>query len=68
MPVVNKIQFRRDTAAEWTDVDPILSDGELGYELDTKRFKIGDGTSEWTALEYFSASTGFETNFLLMGA
>jgi hypothetical protein len=68
MPVVNKIQFRRDTAANWASVDPVLSAGELGYESDTKRFKIGDGTNEWTALEYFSAPGGFEANFLLMGA
>jgi hypothetical protein len=73
MPVVNKIQFRRDTAANWTSTNPTLSSGELGYETDTKKFKIGDGTTAWTSLAYITTggtggSSGFETNFLLMGA
>lgn len=45
-------QLRRGTAAEWTAANPILLDGELGWEKDTKRFKVGDGTSTWTALAY----------------
>lgn len=50
MPV--QIKFRRGTAAEWTTVDPILAAGEPGVELDTGKFKIGDGTSTWTELGY----------------
>lgn len=45
-------QFRRDTAANWTSANPVLLDGELGWEKDTKQFKIGDGTTAWTALAY----------------
>lgn len=50
--MANRIQYRRDTAAQWTSVNPILALGEPGYESDTKRRKIGDGTTAWTSLAY----------------
>jgi hypothetical protein len=53
-----KIQFRRDTAAAWTSANPILSQGEIGYEYDTGRFKVGNGLSVWTGLVYSSGVTG----------
>lgn len=53
-----RIQIRRDTAANWTIVDPILSQGEMGYETDTGFLKFGDGTTEWSALSYFGGSGG----------
>ena len=48
-----QIQIRRDTAANWTSVDPILAEGEFGLETDTNQLKIGDGVLAWTALAYF---------------
>lgn len=51
-----QIQFRRDTAANWTSTNPTLAQGELGYETDTNQFKIGNGSSAWSALEYFASS------------
>jgi hypothetical protein len=53
-----KIQFRRDTAAAWTSANPILAQGEIGYEYDTGRFKVGNGLSVWTGLAYSSGVTG----------
>jgi hypothetical protein len=47
-----QIQFRRDTAASWNHANPILASGELGLELDTKQFKIGDGNTRWLLLPY----------------
>jgi hypothetical protein len=47
-----QIQFRHDTAANWTSVDPILAEGELGLEMDTEQFKIGNGVDSWTDLAY----------------
>ncbi len=44
-----KIQVRRGTAAQWTTANPILSAGEFGYETDTGKYKIGDGTTAWNA-------------------
>jgi len=53
-----KIQFRRDTGANWTLNNPILALGEMGLETDTGRFKLGDGVSEWDALVYASGVPG----------
>ena len=50
------IQLRRDTAANWTSNDPILAQGEIGYETDTNQYKIGDGSTAWSSLSYFAAS------------
>lgn len=46
------IQLRRGHSDLWTLNDPILADGEPGYESDTKKHKIGDGISQWTELGY----------------
>jgi hypothetical protein len=52
MPRVNLIQARRDTAANWTSVNPTLAAGETGFETDTGKHKIGTGSAAWTALPY----------------
>ena len=56
-----KIQIRRDTAANWTSVDPVLANGEMGLETDTGKFKWGNGSSAWTALAYFSPPAAAHT-------
>jgi hypothetical protein len=43
---------RRGTASSWTSTNPTLAAGELGFETDTGKFKIGTGSSTWTALLY----------------
>src|SRR5271165_2574948 len=53
MPINTQIQFKRDTAAAWTSNNPILTQGEIGYETDTGKFKLGiDGGTTWTSLPY----------------
>ena len=47
-----RIQLRGDTAGNWTTVNPILADRELGIEKDTNQFKIGNGIATWSALPY----------------
>lgn len=54
--MAQRIQIRRDTAANWTSANPTLSQGEMGYETDTGQLKFGDGTTEWTALAYFETT------------
>lgn len=49
------INQRRDTAANWTSADPVLQLGEVGWETDTRKSKLGDGVTEWTALLYTAA-------------
>jgi outer membrane lipoprotein SlyB len=51
-----KILFRRDLAATWTSVNPVLSAGEIGLESDTGKIKLGDGSTVWTSLDYFFGS------------
>lgn len=53
-----KIQHRRGTSTEWTTANPLLSVGEVGYETDTGKFKVGNGTSFWSSLPYSSGPTG----------
>lgn len=53
-----KIQFRRGTASEWNLANPILSQGEAGFETDTGRFKVGNGLTPWNSLVYSSGVTG----------
>lgn len=53
-----KIQFRRDTASAWTSANPILSQGEAGFEYDTGKFKVGNGLTPWNTLPYSSGTTG----------
>ena len=55
--MANKIQQRRDTAYNWSHVNPTLSAGEFGFETDTKKLKIGDGVTNWSALDYFSSGS-----------
>jgi len=54
MPVQNRIQVRRGTAGagsyQWTT--QVLYAGEIGYETDTGKFKIGDGSTIWSSLPY----------------
>lgn len=52
--MATQIQLRRDTAANWTSTNPTLAQGELGIETDTRKIKIGDGTTAWNSLAYAS--------------
>lgn len=51
-----KIQIRNDTKNNWTTQNPVLLKGEMGVETDTRKFKFGDGVSDWKTLEYASAT------------
>lgn len=51
------IQLRRDTAANWTSANPILAQGEMGVETNTRKLKIGDGTTAWNSLSYYDLGT-----------
>ena len=52
------IKLRRGTAAEWSAANPILADGEPGYEKDTRKEKRGDGVTHWIDLPYLTTGTG----------
>ena len=50
--MADRIQLRRDTAANWTAYNPILLEGEPGIELNTDQWKMGDGIHNWNDLPY----------------
>lgn len=50
-----QIQLRRGTSVEWSSVNPVIAQGEFVIELDTGRFKLGNGVNRWNELGY----TGF---------
>jgi len=58
MPAQTVIQHRRDLADDWTTTNPVLSAGEIGFEVDTGNFKIGDGSSNWNLLKYAGGGGG----------
>jgi Major tropism determinant N-terminal domain/Collagen triple helix repeat (20 copies) len=55
-----KIQYRRGTASQWTSANPTLATGEPGFETDTGKFKVGDGSTAWTSLAYSSGIQGIQ--------
>lgn len=52
------LQVRAGLASEWTSANPVLALGEIGFERDTTKLKIGNGTSQWSALSYFTGGSG----------
>jgi len=53
MPTV--IQIKRGTASSWTSANTVLANGEMGFETDTKKMKVGDGSTAWTSLSYIES-------------
>lgn len=54
MSSIAQILLRGDTAAAWTAANPTLAFREVGLETDTRRLKVGDGTTPWSALAYYN--------------
>lgn len=70
-----KIQVRRGSSTDWSNANPILAVGEIGYDTTVGKFKIGDGLQTWNLLKYtdgtisngvfsgtLSINTGADTN------
>jgi hypothetical protein len=71
--MATRMQQRRGTAAQWTSANPVLNAGEMGWESDTNKFKIGDGTNHWADLDYFADTNStvvptFGTSIVFEGA
>ena len=47
-------QVKRGTAARWEELNPILNPGEPGFEMDTFKLKIGNGSTPWKELPYIN--------------
>jgi hypothetical protein len=71
--MATRMQQRRGTASQWTSANPVLNAGEMGWESDTNKFKIGDGTNHWADLDYFidansTVNPSFGTSIVFEGA
>ena len=71
--MATRMQQRRGTAAQWTSANPVLNAGEMGWESDTNKFKIGDGTNHWANIDYFidansTVNPSFGTSIVFEGA
>jgi hypothetical protein len=60
------IKIRNGTASQWSSSNPTLAEGEVGLETDTRRFKVGDGSTAWNSLLYWNYKEPLSP-FLLMG-
>jgi hypothetical protein len=58
MARTSKMQVRRGTASQWCSANPVLSSGETGFETDTRKFKVGDGSTAWNSLRYVGFDGG----------
>jgi hypothetical protein len=67
MPQTNSILLRRGTAASWTSVNPTLNSGEAGFESDSNRLKIGNGSVSWQSLNYIGVAGSYDVDILALG-
>ena len=52
--VQHTYQFKRGATQRWIEVNPVLKQGEPGFEYDTGKLKIGDGFTPWVNLSYIN--------------
>lgn len=64
--MATRMQQRRGTQSQWDAANPTLAAGEIGFETNNNRFKIGDGATAWADLDYFANSAALSD--LLEGA
>lgn len=50
-----RIQLKKDISEAWRINNPVLLDGEAGYESDTNLMKVGDGIHRWLELDYMNS-------------
>lgn len=55
--ILTKFKLRHDIASNWTTKNPVLLEGEIGFETDTLNFKVGNGSSNWNSLKYYIPDT-----------
>lgn len=52
------IQVRRGTASVWSSENPVLEEGEIGFDTTNRVEKRGDGSTAWNALTGFNVDSG----------
>ncbi len=57
-----RIQMRRGSTSDWNTADPILNEGEIGYNTTLGQIKIGDGSTAWSSLDYMVTDAELNTS------
>jgi hypothetical protein len=60
--VAVRIQMRRGSTSDWNTADPILNEGEIGYNTTLGQIKIGDGSTAWSSLDYMVTDAELNTS------
>lgn len=60
--MADRIQLRRGTTTQWNTANPVLEEGEIGFNITLGQFKIGDGASDWSTLDYYPSGPSLETS------
>ena len=55
-----RIKNRYDNAGNWSLNNPILQQGEIGYDSSNNSIKIGDGSTRWDSLNHITASSAIK--------
>lgn len=62
--IKSRIKHKRDTDTNWTNVNPILLDGEIvvvDNETGRPKLKVGDGESSYSQLSFINTSDTTQT-------
>ena len=67
---IRRIFLRRDTAANFASTNPVLSEGEPGFQTDpgNQILKVGDGTTPWNSLAQLYDIAGINANATAINA
>lgn len=57
-----RIQMRRGAATSWNATDPVLAEGEFGFDTTAGQLKIGTGNTSWTNLDYLVTDSSLGTS------
>lgn len=60
--MADRIQLRRGDTSAWNSANPVLEDGEVGLNTTLGQFKIGDGITQWSNLDYYPSASSLDTS------
>lgn len=51
--ITARLTVRKGSQDQWQESNPVLLEGELAWEKDARRLKVGDGETPWNELPYY---------------
>jgi len=61
--ISNLLQVRRGTTDEWEIANPVLSAGEIVYDITKEAIKVGDGEHTFKSLDYIGVTWEMEKEY-----